>query len=121
MLMKMNRRSFCKHAALMAGALTTVPLATTSCRSLRPRARESRIMTVTGAIAPEQAGLTLTHEHVYSIFGLDAALDPGYDYAAVSDAVLPHLRRVRMLGCVTLFDATAAYFGRDKRLMEAMG
>jgi len=57
--------------------------------------------------------------------GLDPALRASYDEASVFEAVLPRLSEVRELGCKTLVEATAAYFGRDpkllRRLSEASG
>ena len=76
------------------------------------------IMTVRGTIAPEAAGITLPHEHVMSTFGADSARYPDYPIDAVSEAVLPYLERIKNLGCRTLVDCTAAYFGRHPELLR---
>ena len=77
-----------------------------------------KIMTVTGAIDPEVAGVTLPHEHVMSTFGAENARYPTYNVDVLSDTVLPYLARIKGLGCQTLVDCTAAYFGRHPELLR---
>ena len=77
-----------------------------------------KIMTVTGAIEPEAMGSTLPHEHAMSTFGAECARYPYYDIDKLSESVLPYLERVRGLGCQTLVDCTAAYFGRHPELLR---
>ena len=77
-----------------------------------------RVMTVTGAIDPQAIGFTLPHEHVMSTFGAESARYPYYDVDALFEAVLPYLRRVKSLGCQTLVDCTAAYFGRHPEILK---
>jgi phosphotriesterase-related protein len=77
-----------------------------------------RVMTVTGAIDPQAMGFALPHEHVMSTFGAESARYPYYDVDALSEAVLPYLRRVKSLGCQTLVDCTAAYFGRHPEILR---
>jgi phosphotriesterase-related protein len=77
-----------------------------------------KIMTVTGAIDPDEAGPTLPHEHVMSTFGAESARYPVYDVDGLFESVLPYLKRVRALGCRTLVDCTAAYFGRHPELLR---
>lgn len=119
----MDRRTFLKTAA----ALTTIPLAASAGCTTRPStlAAVGQVMTVNGPIPPEATGRTLTHEHLFSTFGLDPAEPFAYDRPAVADAVLPFLEQVHDLGADTIIDATAAYFGRDavllKQLAEASG
>ncbi|RMH55171.1 MAG: phosphotriesterase [Bacteroidetes bacterium] len=113
----MHRRAFLTTAATLAAAgCFTRP---------NPLAESGRIMTVRGPIDPAAMGRTLTHEHLFSIFGLDPAEPFRYDRPVVRDAVLPHLQAVHALGVHTIVDATAAYFGRDavllKQLSEASG
>jgi phosphotriesterase-related protein len=76
------------------------------------------IMTVSGAIDPGSMGFTLSHEHVMSTFGADCVRYPVYDRERVLASVLPYLRRVKELGCQTLVDCTAAYFGRHPELLR---
>jgi predicted metal-dependent phosphotriesterase family hydrolase len=111
--MRMERREFLKRQALLAGSVLVG-------RGLSLHAKDvpGRVMTVLG---PEQAaklGAALPHEHIMSIFGEDAAERPRYDSAKLLEAVLPQLERVKKLGCRTIFDCTAAYFGRDPAILR---
>jgi len=83
-------------------------------------------MTVSGERPAESLGLVLPHEHVMVDFvGADKVARDRYDADEVFEAVLPHLLRVRRLGCRTLVECTPAYLGRDplllKRLSKASG
>ena len=61
------------------------------------------------------------HEHVLVDFIGAAQVSPSrYDANAVFDAVLPHLKRARQLGCETLVECTPAYLGRDPRLLKRL-
>ena len=87
---------------------------------------KAQAMTVRGPVAPEELGVTLPHEHVLVDFiGADKVSRDRYDADAAFQAVLPHLKRVRELGCQTLAECTPDYLGRDpallKRLAEASG
>jgi phosphotriesterase-related protein len=73
-------------------------------------------------------GVTLTHEHALASFQPyeEWAREPrSYDRDQVTGIVLPHLLRIRALGCQTFVDATAVGLGRDavllRRLSEASG
>jgi phosphotriesterase-related protein len=79
------------------------------------------IETATGAIAPEQLGLTLMHEHVLVDFiGADRVSPSRYDADEVFRTVLPHLQQAKRLGCETLVECTPAYLGRDPRLLRRL-
>ena len=75
-------------------------------------------MTVTGPVAVGDLGLVLAHEHVMSTFGAEPAATPRYDDAAVIAAVAPSLLALREAGVGAIIEATAAYFGRDPRLLK---
>ncbi len=77
-------------------------------------------MTVRGPVAPEALGVMLPHEHLFSNFGEEPAEPPKYDEAALLEAVVPYARRVKELGCGTLADATAAWFGRSPVLLRTI-
>ena len=115
----LNRRAFLKAAAhSLAGAAVAPALG-------RP-APEPQAMTVRGARAAGRLGLTLMHEHVLVDFiGADQVSKDRYDPAEAFRVALPHLKRVRELGCRTFVDCTPAYLGRDaallRRLSEAAG
>ena len=115
----MNRRRFLSQSAAWAafGLLADTPRGKTSANG--------QVMTVRGPVAPAAMGVMLPHEHLMSTFGAAPSPRPSYDEAALLEAVLPRLRELKRLGCQTVADATAAYFGRDpallRRLSEASG
>ena len=83
--------------------------------------RPGQIETVRGPVAADRLGLTLMHEHILVDFVGAADVSPSrYDANAVFDAVLPHLRQARRLGCETLVECTPAYLGRDPRLLRRL-
>jgi len=84
------------------------------------QAEEGRVMTVRGLAAPESLGLMLPHEHFFSNFGEEPGEPPVYDEAALLAAVVPYARRVKELGCGTVADATAAWFGRNPLLLRTI-
>ena len=84
------------------------------------------ISTVSGPVPPGALGVTLPHEHVLvDVVGADRVSPDRYDRDAAFRAALPHLERVRTLGCRTLVECTPAYLGRDpvllRRLARATG
>jgi phosphotriesterase-related protein len=106
----------------MLGVLPTARLKRLSGSTTVP----SDVHTVTGAVRPEALGVTLMHEHLLVDFvGAAQVSRSRYDPDAVFKVALPHLQKVRQLGCETLVDCTPAYLGRDpqllKRLSEASG
>jgi predicted metal-dependent phosphotriesterase family hydrolase len=76
------------------------------------------IMTVTGSIRPNQLGMTLPHEHLFSKFGADPEEPPVYDRARLLDTVVPYVLSLKQLGCQAIVDGTAAWFGRDPLLLR---
>ena len=76
------------------------------------------IMTVRGAKQAEKLGVVLPHEHIMSTFGLAAVRYPTYDREALLAAAVPYLKHLKTLGCGTVADATAAYFGRHPELLR---
>lgn len=109
--MRMTRRSW------IAGLLGAVPLLT---RRLRVQSRQS-IQTVTGPVDAGSLGITLMHEHVLVDFiGAARVSRSRYDPDDVVAVALPHLRRVRELGCETLVECTPAYLGRDPLLLRRL-
>jgi phosphotriesterase-related protein len=79
-----------------------------------------KIMTVTGALDPEEMGVTLAHEHAMSTFGAPSARYPDYDLDRLFASVLPYLKQVKEMGCQTLVDCTAAYFGRHPEILKKL-
>jgi predicted metal-dependent phosphotriesterase family hydrolase len=83
------------------------------------------IYTVKGKISSKDLNTALTHEHVMSNFGGDAAAIAVYDSVALFKQVIPYLQKIKALGVQAIFDCTAAYFGRNvsllKRLADSTG
>lgn len=77
-----------------------------------------KIMTVLGPISSQSTGIMLPHEHVMSRFGADPEDRPLYDTSKLFDAVVPYLRKLKGLGCGTIADCTAAYFGRAPGILR---
>lgn len=76
------------------------------------------VMTVRGPVPPAGLGVALPHEHLFSNFG-EAPAEPGvYNEAALLAAVIPSVAKARERGCGTIADATAAWFGRNPRLLR---
>ncbi|MBT6143854.1 MAG: phosphotriesterase, partial [Gemmatimonadetes bacterium] len=81
----------------------------------------SEVMTVAGPIRPDQMGLTLTHEHVLVDFiGADKVSPNRYDADHAFARILPHLQRVKELGCDTFVECTPSFIGKDVRLLRRL-
>jgi phosphotriesterase-related protein len=116
--MSINRRDFLRASAAIAG-VAGVPC-------LHAGDDKEQIMTVQGPLAAAELGLNLPHEHVLVDFiGADRVNQNRYDADAVVKVALPHLERVKALGCRALIECTPAYLGRDPglllRLAQASG
>jgi predicted metal-dependent phosphotriesterase family hydrolase len=80
-----------------------------------------QVMTVQGLIDAKGLGLTLAHEHVLVDFiGADKVRKDRYDAEEVFKVVLPHLKRLKELGCQTLVECTPAYLARDPALLRRL-
>lgn len=110
----MQRREFLRQSAALAGLAW--------CRSrINAQDPKPQIMTVQGSVASDQMGVTLVHEHILVDFiGADKASKDRYDPDAVFKVTLPHLKRIKELGCQTLVDCTPAYLGRDAALLKRL-
>ncbi|QQS48965.1 MAG: phosphotriesterase [Acidobacteriota bacterium] len=106
----MRRRTFLTSVSLgLAG------IATASAAPL------SRVMTVRGPVDAGKLGLTLMHEHILVDFiGADKVSRDRYNADEVFRVALPHLKRIRELGCRTLVDCTPNWLGRDARLLQRL-
>lgn len=121
----MQNQPFSRRRFLQAGAaLAAAPwLPAFPRRSARPG---PQVMTVTGPVAPGKLGVTLPHEHVLVDFiGAEGVRKDRYDADEAFRVALPHLQRIRQLGCRSLVECTPAFLGRDpillRRLSEASG
>jgi phosphotriesterase-related protein len=108
----MNRRLFLKALPLLSVAA-----------ALPAHAGTREIMTVRGRVKVEDMGVTLTHEHLLANFQPydEWVRKPiPYDRDEVVKVALPHLIRIRELGCKTFVDATAVGLGRDAVLLQRL-
>ena len=79
------------------------------------------IMTVNGAIAMEEMGKTLTHEHIVTNFiGTDHPNQPFEDQEKAIEVILPYLLYLKSLGFNTLFECTPSYIGKNVDLLKAL-
>jgi phosphotriesterase-related protein len=79
------------------------------------------IMTVKGAVAATELGVTLTHEHILVDFiGADSISEKRWDKVKVAEMILPLLIQLRESGCTTLIDCTPAFLGRDPVLLKSL-
>jgi phosphotriesterase-related protein len=84
-------------------------------------AAATAVQTANGPVDADRLGLTLMHEHVLVDFiGAEQVSPSRYDADEVFRIVLPHLQRVRALGCVSFVECTPAYLGRDARLLKRL-
>ena len=110
----MRRRAFLQAMALGAA----VPVAAGGDRL---PAAPGTVETVTGPVAADALGVTLSHEHVLVDFiGADRVSPARYDRDAAFATALPHLQRIHARGCRTLVECTPAYIGRDVVLLERL-
>ena len=110
----MNRRSFLQSA--IAGAALAG-----NASSLASRLRPRSVNTVLGRADPRGLGRVLMHEHVLVDFVGAEKIAPGrYDPAEVFRIALPHLQKLKSVGCNTLVDCTPAYLGRDPALLRRL-
>jgi phosphotriesterase-related protein len=123
----MNRRTHLKTIAGAAGALLISGTNKAFSNTIPTLASnfEGKIMTVTGPISPSDLGLTLTHEHVFSIFGNPPVRYPFYPEEKLMTSVIPYVKKIKSMGLKSIVDGTAAYFGRHpeylKRISEETG
>ncbi len=79
---------------------------------------EDYIYSVHGKIGIENIGISLTHEHIMSRFGLEPAHVGEYDKDSLLMQVVPYLKKVKATGVKTIFDCTTANFGRNVNLLR---
>jgi phosphotriesterase-related protein len=80
-----------------------------------------RVNTVLGPVDPGRLGEVLMHEHVLVDFIGAEQITPGrYDPEEVFQTALPHLRKLKSVGCNTLVECTPAYLGRDPALLRRL-
>jgi predicted metal-dependent phosphotriesterase family hydrolase len=77
------------------------------------------VNTVQGPVKLDDLGMTLSHEHLFSNFGLPIDETDSYDETALFAQVIPYLRMLHGEGVRTIFDYTTSYFGRRADLLRA--
>jgi len=119
---KMLRREFLKNTGCLAWtsfcAVKGLSGTAMSRSNSAAKASAGTIQTVTGSIRPEDAGITLPHEHIMSLFGAEITAKPTYDEEQLYKTVLPYLRQLKQMGCGTIADCTTAYFGRSPQILK---
>lgn len=82
---------------------------------------EGYLMTVTGKMKPDMAGIFLPHEHVLTDFtGAEKVAQPQYDRKKAFDFMLPYLKALKATGVTTIAECTPAYIGRDAVLLKQL-
>ncbi len=81
---------------------------------------EQYINTASGKLSIEKLQFSLTHEHLMSNFGAPASVVSVYDSATLCKQVIPYLKKLKLLGVSSIFDCTAAYFGRNVSLLKIL-
>jgi predicted metal-dependent phosphotriesterase family hydrolase len=124
-LMNVNRRSFLKISAAIAGNVIVSTVA--GCRAgsesapKKVKSKERKIQTVRGRIKPSEFGFALVHEHILIDFiGADKISPDRYDAQDVFNVMLPKLMQARQRGITGFVECTPAYFGRDVRLLRRL-
>lgn len=91
-----------------------------SCQLKEKSEQERFIYTVNGKIDVESLHFSLTHEHIMSNFGAEPNRVATYDRDLLFRQVIPYLKKVKASGVNSIFDCTAAYFGRDVTLLKTL-
>ncbi len=80
--------------------------------------KKSVVMTVLGPIRPQDLGCTLSHEHILVDFiGADKINRNRYDEDQAFRTILPHLERVKALGCQGFVECTPSFLGKNPNLL----
>ena len=94
--------------------------------SIIPSLLMAQIMTVNGAIEPQEMGLALIHEHIMvDWIGADSTGYHRWNRDEIVERALPYLGELKEYGVTSFLDCTPAYLGRDpyvlKKLSERSG
>lgn len=81
----------------------------------------AQIIAVTGAIEPEEMGLTLIHEHIMvDWIGADSTGYNRWDRNEIVERALPYLEELKEYGVTSFLDCTPAYLGRDPYVLKEL-
>ena len=91
-----------------------------SCNTSQKNAsdQDPYIYSVHGKVEIENLGVSLTHEHIMSGFGLEPSYIGKYNKDSLLMQVVPYLKKVKATGVKTIFDCTSVYFGRNVNLLR---
>ena len=109
-----------KHCISKGRILPVLVFILTACQQVNSPQNSGVIYTINGPVEVDKLKFTFTHEHLMSNFGKDPDEAPQYDEAALLSQVIPYLRKIKSLGVSSIFDCTAAYFGRRVDLLKTM-
>jgi len=114
----MDRRKFLQTSGILIGS--GLFMQNFSCTGEKKYYTEAngKIVTVTGLIDPEKTGIMLPHEHFMSTFGGEMIYEPQYDEEKLYAFVVPYLKSLKQMGCGTIADCTAAWFGREPEILK---
>ena len=117
----LSRRIFLRTALTTTAAFGVLPR-----RAIAAEDFTGKVMTVLGPIEPGELGRTLGHEHgVVDFIGAEKAPRLRHDSQEAFATILPHLEKLKQLGCRSVVECTPNYIGRDvallKRLATASG
>lgn len=111
-----NRRQFIRAAITTTTALTVLPRAAMAAEDFT-----GKVMTVLGPINPGELGRTLAHEHgVVDFIGAEKTTRLRHDAQEAFATILPHLEKLKQLGCRSLVECTPNYIGRDATLLKRL-
>jgi phosphotriesterase-related protein len=105
---------------IVVSIITIVILSGCSAANNQPVDNKLTVQTVHGSISPDKLGLTLSHEHLFSNFGLPIEETSRYDEEALFSQTVPYLRMLHDEGVQTIIDYTTAYFGRRADLLQVI-
>ena len=81
----------------------------------------AQIITVTGAIEPEEMGMALIHEHVMvDWIGADSTGYHRWNRDEIVERALPYLEELKKYDVSTFLDCTPAYLGRDPYILKEL-
>ena len=86
-----------------------------------PSVSMAQVLTVTGAIEPEEIGQALIHEHIMvDWIGADSTGYHRWDRNEIVARALPYLEELKHHGVATFLDCTPAYLGRDPFVLKML-
>ncbi len=86
-----------------------------------PSCATAQIITVNGAIEPQEMGLALIHEHIMvDWIGADSTGYHRWDRNEVVERALPYLEELKKYGVTSFLDCTPAYLGRDPYVLKKL-